>query len=71
MTAEKRRKEISVQIGDVTYHGTFKNDAGVVTVLTAYGSKSKSIGTTPDDTAARELLRDLVLERGARKRPST
>ncbi|GEC36472.1 hypothetical protein JOH52_000825 [Sinorhizobium meliloti] len=65
MVLKRSPEEISVEIGGLTYHGAFWTDKDLVTLRTAYGIKTRTQGATPADTIARELLRELVLERKA------
>ncbi|HWI05560.1 MAG TPA: hypothetical protein VNT52_17270 [Acidimicrobiales bacterium] len=61
------RSEITVEIDGQTFSGSYEVARGIITVSTAYGRKSTQVGSTPPDTLARILLRELVQAEKGRK----
>lgn len=62
-----KESEVTMTVEGKTYSGTYEVAGGVVTVRTAYGSRSTQIGGSPPDVVAGWLLRELVEAEKGRK----
>ena len=53
-------RNVTTEVGGVTYTGSFEVRDGMVHVSSAYGSDSTQVSGTPADTVARIVLSELV-----------
>lgn len=60
--------DISVRIDGSTYSGAFHAEDGMVSVISAYGSKRGAVGDARPETAAAALMREIVADYATRPR---
>jgi len=53
-------KEFRIEHAGKTHTGTFTVSSGLITVISAYGTKTTQVGSTPPETLAGMLLRELI-----------
>ncbi len=56
--------EVEVEKAGKIHKGTYRVESGIVTVNSAYGTKSTQVGSSDADWLAKALLLELVVARG-------